>query len=57
VEYGVAGGAIGELMGLTGGWGRGETGRQRVRAVLRDPQFWVPVLVLLLGLAVLRWIR
>jgi hypothetical protein len=29
----------------------------RLAAVLRDPQFWVPVAVLLAGLLVLRWIR
>ena len=26
------------------------------RTVLSDPHFWIPVLVLLIGLAVLRWI-
>jgi len=26
------------------------------RTVLSDPQFWIPVLVLVVGLAVLRWI-
>jgi len=29
----------------------------RLGAVLRDPQFWVPVFVLIGGLLVLRWIR
>jgi hypothetical protein len=29
----------------------------RLGALLRDPQFWVPVAVLLGGLVVLRWIR
>lgn len=28
----------------------------RVRAVMGDPHFWIPVAVLLLGLVVLRWI-
>ena len=30
---------------------------QRLAAMLRDPQFWVPVVVLLGGLVVLQWIR
>ena len=29
----------------------------RLSALLRDPQFWVPVAVLIGGLLVLRWIR
>ena len=29
----------------------------RLNALLRDPQFWVPVAVLMGGLLVLRWIR
>ena len=29
----------------------------RIRSVLRDPQFWIPVLVLIGGLLVLWWIR
>jgi len=32
-------------------------GRGRLAAILHDPQFWVPVAVLILGLLVLRWIR
>jgi hypothetical protein len=28
----------------------------RARALLGDPHFWIPVIVLILGLAVLRWI-
>ena len=32
-------------------------GRSRLAAILRDPQFWVPVVVLLGGLLVLAWIR
>ena len=31
--------------------------RARVRAVLTDAQFWVPVAILLGGLALLRWIQ
>jgi hypothetical protein len=31
--------------------------RSRLGTVLRDVQFWVPVLVLLAGLMVLQWIR
>jgi hypothetical protein len=31
--------------------------RGRVGTMLRDAQFWVPVVVLLLGLVVLWWIR
>jgi len=31
--------------------------RDRVFAVLRDAQFWVPVAALVAGLLVLRWIR
>jgi len=29
----------------------------RLRALLWDPQFWVPIAVLVGGLLVLRWIR
>ena len=29
----------------------------RFSAMLRDPQFWVPVVVLIGGLLVLQWIR
>ncbi len=29
----------------------------RLAAVLSDVQFWIPVAVLIAGLAVLRWIR
>jgi hypothetical protein len=29
----------------------------RVGSILRDVQFWIPVLVLIGGLAVLAWIR
>lgn len=32
-------------------------GSQRWTAMLRDPQFWVPVAVLVGGLLVLQWIR
>jgi len=35
--------------------GSGEP-RNWVRSVLRDVHFWVPVLVLMAGLLVLRWI-
>jgi len=28
----------------------------RTRALLSDPHFWIPVIVLVLGLIVLRWI-
>jgi len=31
--------------------------RQRLAAVFGDPQFWIPVLVLVAGLVVLRWMR
>jgi len=31
--------------------------RDRVSAVLRDAQFWVPVAALVAGLLVLRWMR
>ncbi len=34
---------------------RDDTTRTRVGAVLRDVQFWIPVLVLIGGLLVLRW--
>ena len=30
--------------------------RSMLRVVLTDPQFWVPVVVLIAGLIVLRWI-
>jgi hypothetical protein len=30
---------------------------QRLAAMLNDPQFWVPVAVLVGGLLVLQWIR
>jgi hypothetical protein len=30
---------------------------KRLAAMLRDPQFWVPVAVLAGGLVVLQWIR
>jgi hypothetical protein len=30
---------------------------RRLAAMLRDPQFWVPVAVLVGGLLVLQWIR
>jgi len=29
----------------------------RLATMLRDPQFWVPVIVLIGGLLVLQWIR
>lgn len=29
----------------------------RLAAMMRDPQFWVPVAVLVAGLLVLQWIR
>lgn len=32
-------------------------GRSRLAVMLRDAQFWVPVVVLLGGLLVLAWIR
>jgi hypothetical protein len=32
-------------------------GGDRLNAMLRDPQFWVPVAVLIGGLLVLQWIR
>ncbi|HST08245.1 MAG TPA: hypothetical protein VLJ83_08730 [Gemmatimonadaceae bacterium] len=35
---------------------RNEGPRSWPSLVLRDPQFWVPVVVLAAGLAVLRWI-
>ena len=31
--------------------------RKRVGSILRDVQFWIPVLVLVGGLVVLAWIR
>lgn len=37
-------------------YARGQRGR-RVETMLRDAQFWVPVVVLVLGLVVLWWIR
>ena len=36
---------------------RDDATRGRVSSVLRDAQFWIPVLVLVGGLLVLRWIR
>gem|GEM_PF-2246554 len=33
------------------------TVRRRLAAVIRDPQFWVPVAALAAGLLVLRWVR
>ncbi len=36
---------------------RDDAKRARVGSVLRDAQFWIPVLVLIGGLAVLWWIR
>ena len=35
---------------------RDETTRHRLGAVLTDVQFWIPVIVLIGGLLVLRWI-
>lgn len=35
---------------------RDETNRTRIGSVLSDVQFWIPVLVLVGGLLVLRWI-
>lgn len=35
---------------------RDETHRTRIGSVLSDVQFWIPVLVLVGGLLVLRWI-
>jgi hypothetical protein len=32
-------------------------GASDVRRILRDVQFWIPVIVLIGGLAVLQWIR
>jgi hypothetical protein len=43
-------------MGVKGEWGSGGVGHGRLAAVLGDPQFWVPVIVLIAGLVVLRWI-
>jgi len=31
--------------------------RTRLGSVLRDPQFWIPVIVLIGGLGVLSWMR
>jgi hypothetical protein len=36
---------------------RDDSSRGRIGSVLRDVQFWIPVLVLAGGLAVLAWIR
>jgi hypothetical protein len=36
---------------------RDDAARARVGSVLRDVQFWIPVLVLIGGLLVLWWIR
>lgn len=36
---------------------RTDIGRSWLALVLRDVQFWVPVVVLAAGLAVLRWIH
>ena len=36
---------------------RNDATRTRLGSVLRDPQFWIPVLVLIGGLGVLSWIR
>jgi hypothetical protein len=36
---------------------RTEAGRPWLALVLRDVQFWVPVVVLAAGLVVLRWIH
>jgi hypothetical protein len=36
---------------------RDDGSRGRIGSILRDVQFWIPVLVLLGGLAVLGWIR
>ena len=36
---------------------RDDATRSRLGSVLRDVQFWIPVLVLIGGLAVLWWIR
>jgi hypothetical protein len=36
---------------------RDDAPRARLGSVLRDVQFWIPVLVLVGGLLVLRWIR
>jgi hypothetical protein len=33
-----------------------ERPRTRIGSILRDPQFWIPVIVLVGGLLVLRWI-
>lgn len=33
------------------------TGGGRVSRVIRDVHFWIPVIVLVLGLFVLQWIR
>jgi hypothetical protein len=31
--------------------------RSRLSAIFRDVQFWIPVIVLIVGLIVLKWIR
>ena len=36
---------------------RDDTARARMSSVLRDAQFWIPVLVLIGGLLVLGWMR
>ena len=36
---------------------RTEAERTRLGSVLSDPQFWIPVLVLIGGLGVLSWMR
>ena len=36
---------------------RDDGSRGRIGPILRDVQFWIPVLVLIGGLAVLAWIR
>ena len=36
---------------------RDDGSRSRIGSILRDVQFWIPVLVLIGGLAVLAWIR
>ena len=36
---------------------RDDASKARIGSILRDVQFWIPVLVLIGGLAVLAWIR
>jgi hypothetical protein len=36
---------------------RDDVSRSRIGSILRDVQFWIPVIVLIGGLAVLAWIR